>query len=164
MQQLFSVWGFDTAYDEAWCDQADRAELVCESGKERLDNLIRRGLPWIAHLNIDKQPVYGVVMRVSGNELDLIIDNKTWIISQEWLAKHWQGNYTLMLNLTPDRKMQIGEKSPAETIIWFDTMLSRALGVPGDKSGSWTPWLIERSKHSSSGRICLWMVSREKRR
>ncbi|WP_213239770.1 AAA family ATPase [Citrobacter braakii] len=146
MQQLFSVWGFDTAHDEAWCDQADRAELVCESGKERLDNLIRRGLPWIAHLNINKQPVYGVVMRVSGNELDLIIDNKTWIVSQEWLAKHWQGNYTLMLNLTPDRKMQIGEKSPAETIIWFDTMLSRALGVPGDKSGSWTPWLIEKVK------------------
>lgn len=51
-----------------------------------------------------------------------------------------------MLNLTPDRKMQIGEKSPAETIIWFDTMLSRALGVPGDKSGSWTPWLIEKVK------------------
>ena len=33
MQQLYRVWGFETAIDEAHCDSAERANLGCIQGR-----------------------------------------------------------------------------------------------------------------------------------
>lgn len=145
MQQLFSTWGYDVLPEEAWCDQAGRAELACESGKASLNDLAGRGLPWMAQLRINKG-LHAVVMRMSDTELDLLIAGKTWTVRRDWFTAHWDGNYVLMEKQTPDGKMTVSDKSSPESIVWLDALLSRALNVPVDKQGEWTPALTEKVK------------------
>jgi len=146
MQQLYAVWGYEVSPEEAWCEQADRAGLICESGDETLDNLVRNGLPWIARLNVDNHPLYTVIMRISDTELELILNKKTWTVSRKWFDAHSEGHYTLMWPPASDGKNRVTDKSAAESIIWLDAMLSRALGVPVNESGDWTAMLTEKVK------------------
>ncbi|HKN03048.1 MAG TPA: peptidoglycan-binding protein [Buttiauxella sp.] len=146
MQQLFAIWGYEVSAEDAWCEQADRAGLVCESGNETLENLARYSLPWIARLNVENHALYAVIMRISDNELDLIINKQTWTVSRKWFDAHSEGHYTLMWPSAPDGKNRVTNKSAAESIIWLDAMLSRALGVPTNESGDWTPMLTEKVK------------------
>lgn len=144
MRQLFATWGYEVSAEEGWCEQADRAELVCESGNETVSNLARNGLPWIARLNVEKHPLYAVVMRVSDNDLDLLINTKTWTVSRRWFDTHSEGHYTMMWPPAPDGKNRVTNKSSVESIIWLDAMLSRVLGVPANESGDWTATLTEK--------------------
>lgn len=146
MQQLFSTWGYDVLSEEAWCDQAERAELICESGKDSLNNLAGRGLPWIVQLKMNKSALHAVVMRVSDSELDLLIAGKTWTVQRGWFEARWDGNYVLMEKQAPDGKMTVSDKSSPESIVWLDAMLSRTLNLPVDKQGEWTPMLTEKVK------------------
>ena len=146
MQQLYAVWGYEVPPEEARCEQADRAGLMCESGDETLDNLVRYGLPWIARLNVDNHALYAVIMRVSDTELELIINKKTWTVSRKWFDAHSEGQYTLMWPPASDGKSRVTDKSSTESIIWLDAMLSRALGVPVNESGDWTAMLTEKVK------------------
>lgn len=146
MQQLFNTWGYDVQPDEAWCDQAERAELVCESGKDSLNTLAARGLPWIAQLNADKHVLHAVVMRISESELDLLIRGKTWTVQRTWFEPRWDGNFILMEKRTPDGEMTVSGNSSPESIVWLDAMLSRTLNIPAEKTGEWTPMLVEKVK------------------
>jgi len=146
MEQLYATWGYDVSAEEAWCEQADRADLVCESGNETVSHLASNGLPWIARLTVEKHPLYAVVMRVSDNDLDLLINKKTWTVTRRWFDTHSEGHYTMMWPPAPDGKNRVTNKSSAESIIWLDAMLSRALGLPVDESGDWTATLTEKVK------------------
>lgn len=147
MQQLFATWGYDVSAEEAWCEQADRADLICDSGNETgINKLANSSLPWIARLNVEKHTLYAVVMRISDNDLDLIVNKKTWTVSRHWFDSHSEGHYIMMWPPAPDGKNRVTNKSSAESIIWLDAMLSRALGVPANESGDWTPTLTEKVK------------------
>lgn len=144
--KLFNVWGYDVSVEEAWCDQASRAELECVSGKSSLKNLEQQDLPWIARLTTGTQSVYAVVISANENTLDLLIHQSTWTVKRSWFETMWTGEYTLLWKPAPDMTNLINSKSEQEMVVWLDTLLSRVLNVPLSTKGEWTPVLTEKVK------------------
>ncbi|MEW7312584.1 AAA family ATPase [Buttiauxella gaviniae] len=144
--KLFNVWGYDVSVEEAWCDQASRAELECVSGKSSLKNLEQQDLPWIARLTAGTQSVYAVVISANENTLDLLIHQSTWTVKRSWFETMWKGEYTLLWKPAPGMTNLINSKSEQETVMWLDTLLSRVLNVPLSTKGEWTPVVTEKVK------------------
>ena len=146
MQGLFSAWGYEVTRDEAWCDQAVRAGLICHSGENTLEQLSTQGLPWIARLEGDKRPLFAVVMNVSPDELDLLINQRIWTVKRHWFEQVWHGQNTILWKTAPDGATHIGRKSDVGHIIWLDAMLSKAMNIPATPVERWQPILTEKLK------------------
>lgn len=143
-QLLFEVWGYETDKKEAWCDQAWRGDLICESGVTTLDQLKNQGLPWIAQLQVADKKIPVVVIGFRGENVIALAGKRTWHLRLAWFSTVWNGNYTIMRKTTPEGKTSITKKSSVEDIIWLDAMLSRVLNVEADESGEWSALLVEK--------------------
>lgn len=146
MQGLISTWGYDVTVDQAWCDRIEVARLRCESGTSSLEKLSQQGLPWMALLNVEHQTLYGVVMRVGDNTLDLLVNQRLWTVQRSWFEHVWQGRYTVLLRSGPHGEQAVTPKSGPEQIVWLDSALSRALSVPTSQITRWKPALTEKVK------------------
>lgn len=143
MQGLLSAWGYEVTRDEAWCDTVESAGLLCHSGDSTLDALTRQQLPWMARINVNQQLLYPVVMRVTGDELDLLIDKGIWTVKRGWFTRVWHGHYTILWKTGPVGARRIGPKSTPSQVIWLDGVLSRALNIPASPDEKWQPVLTK---------------------
>lgn len=146
MQSLFSVWGYDVASNDAWCNQALRADLVCAKGAATLDELIKQGLPWIAELQTERGALHAVVIRAGKDSLDLLINQDLWTVKRSWFEAHWHQGYTLFWKAGPNGISTINSKSKPEDILWLDSMLSKILNLPSVETTEWKPMLVEKIK------------------
>lgn len=141
---LFQVWGYETDKKEAWCDQAWRGDLMCESGVMSLEQLQKQGLPWIAQLQMADKKIPVIVIGFRGEDAIALSGKNTWHLNLRWFSKVWNGNFTIMRKTTPEGKTTVTKKSSVEEIIWLDAMLSRVLNVEPDESGQWSGLLVEK--------------------
>jgi len=141
---LYQVWGYEVDIKEAWCDQAWRANLTCQSGTESLEALEAQGLPWIAPLEMAGKTVPVVVIGEHDDELIALTTQRTWRIKKSWFSSVWRGRYTLLWKPSPDGKSVVNKKSSLEEIVWLDTMLSRVLNLEAEETGEWSPLLQEK--------------------
>lgn len=141
---LYSVWGYEVAQGEAWCDQAFRAGMACVSGTDTLASLMGQGLPWVATLETNNAHIPVVIIGGGDDSLVALSGEKTWILDKAWFSSVWKGSYTLMWKLSPDGNGSISKKSSADDIVWLDMMLSRVLNVDAEETGEWSPLLIEK--------------------
>ncbi|GBU13034.1 general secretion pathway protein GspA [Enterobacterales bacterium] len=146
MQSLFNVWGYDVPANDAWCNQALRADLVCSKGSAKLDELIQQGLPWIAELQTDRGALHAVVIRAENDSLDLLINQDLWTVKRAWFEAHWHQNYTLFWKGGPNGISTINSKSKPEDILWLDSILSKILNLTPSQTAEWKPILVEKVK------------------
>lgn len=127
MTQYFAIWGYKISSSQATCDNAVRANLRCEPVKANLDTLTETGLPWMATLRIGPRVGYASVVRVGKNDVDILTGAKTWTVTREWLAEHWQGE-SLQFRLTPPSAgKRVGSGSSSEDKVWLNQMLDKAM-------------------------------------
>jgi general secretion pathway protein A len=137
MRQLFQVWGYDVSLDDAFCDQAARAQLTCKKGTAILDTLIEQGMPWLSPISVDGQTVYVTVVKVTDETLDILIKGSTWTVQRNWFDSMWAGEYIQLLPQTPSGKSVINNTSPETDTAWLDMTLSKILNLPFSKTGRW---------------------------
>lgn len=131
MQQLYRVWGFETAIDEAHCDSAERANLGCIQGQASLDEIIKLNYPVVARLTEQNGPdLYAVVLHVADGQADLLLGSETWQVSQEWLSKAWAQDYTVLWQLPESSNKIISKRSGLADVLWLETVVSQALHQP----------------------------------
>lgn len=146
MRQLFQVWGYDVPTNDAFCDQAVRAQLTCKKGKATLETLVQDGIPWLSPITADKQTVYVTVVKVTDEELDILIKDETWTVQRSWFNEVWGGEYIQLLPQTPSGKNTINNTSPETDTAWLDMTLSKILNLPFSKTGQWDKDLIRKVK------------------
>ena len=131
MQQLYRVWGFETAIDEAHCDSAERANLGCIQGQASLDEIIKLNYPVVARLTEKNGPeLYAVVLHVADGQADLLLGSEKWQVSQEWLSKAWGQDYTVLWQLPESSNKIISKRSGPADVLWLETVVSQALHQP----------------------------------
>ena len=131
MQQLYRVWGFETAIDEAHCDSAERANLGCIQGQASLDEIIKLNYPVVARLTEPNGPeLYAVVLHVADGQADLLLGSEKWQVSQEWLSKAWGQDYTVLWQLPESSNKIISKRSGLADVLWLETVVSQALHQP----------------------------------
>jgi len=131
MQQLYRVWGFETAIDEAHCDSAERANLGCIQGQASLDEIIKLNYPVVARLTEPNGPeLYAVVLHVADGQADLLLGSEKWQVSQEWLSKAWGQDYTVLWQLPESSNKIISKRSGPADVLWLETVVSQALHQP----------------------------------
>lgn len=131
MQQLYRVWGFETAIDEAHCDSAERANLGCIQGQASLDEIIKLNYPVVARLTEENGPdLYAVVLHVADGQADLLLGSEKWQVSQEWLSKAWGQDYTVLWQLPESSNKIISKRSGPADALWLETVVSQALHQP----------------------------------
>ena len=131
MQQLYRVWGFETAIDEAHCDSAERANLGCIQGQASLDEIIKLNYPVVARLTEQNGPeLYAVVLHVADGQADLLLGSEKWQVSQEWLSKAWGQDYTVLWQLPESSNKIISKRSGPADVLWLETVVSQALHQP----------------------------------
>lgn len=146
LSQLFATWGYDVPVEEAWCDRARRAELLCKSGKSSLNALSSQGIPWVASLKIGQKTVPAVVVRVSPDSLDVLMARQTWTLTRSWFETVWHGDYLLLWKPSPMGETSITRDNDEEDILWLDTTLNNALNLTSAPTGEWSPVLVEKIK------------------
>ncbi|MBU9833462.1 MULTISPECIES: ExeA family protein [Rahnella] len=146
MRQLFKVWGYDVPTDDAFCDQAVRAQLTCKKGKATLEALVQEGIPWVSPITTDKQSVYVTVVKVTDETLDILIKDETWTVQRSWFNEVWGGEYIQLFPQTPSGKNTINNTSSEADTAWLDMTLSKILNQPFSKTGRWDKDLIEKIK------------------
>ena len=131
MQQLYRVWGFETAIDEAHCDSAERANLGCIQGQASLGEIIKLNYPVVARLTEENGPdLYAVVLHVADGQADLLLGSEKWQVSQEWLSKAWGQDYTVLWQLPESSNKIISKRSGPADVLWLETVVSQALHQP----------------------------------
>lgn len=131
MQQLYRVWGFETAIDEARCDSAIRANLGCVQTQGSLANVVKLNYPAMIHLaEEDGRELYAVLLHVEDNQADILLGSQHWKVSTEWLNKVWDQDYTVLWRMPDSGKTLISKRSGADDIQWLETKVSQALHQP----------------------------------
>ena len=146
IKQLFHIWGYDVPLADAFCDQADRAQLVCKEGKGTLDELVAGGQPWLASMNIGNKKIYAGVVRITDRHIDLLIKDKTWTVERNWFNAVWSGDFIQFQLTTPDGKKTINQNSSLEDTVWLDAVLSNILHLPPGLNGEWDTELKDKIK------------------
>ncbi|WP_243839447.1 ExeA family protein [Rahnella sp. BIGb0236] len=146
MRQLFQVWGYDVSPDDAFCDQAARAQLTCKKGTAILDTLTEEGIPWLSPITVDGQTVYATVVKVTDESLDILIKGDTWTVQRSWFDSVWAGEYIQLIPQTPSGKSVINNTSSEADTAWLDMTLSKILNLPFSKTGRWDNDLIGKIK------------------
>ena len=141
---LFSTWGFDVPPEDAWCDQAQRARLLCKSGSAALKALVAQGLPWIASLHVGEVSIPVVVVRHNEDSLDVLIGQQTWTLQREWFESVWKGDYLLLWKPSPAGRKNIARDSSEQDIVWLEQTLNRAMNLTSIPTGEWSPLLVEK--------------------
>ena len=131
MQQLYRVWGFETAIDEATCDSAIRANLGCIQAQGSLADVTKLNYPAVVHLAEENdREMYAVLLHVADNQADLLLGSQHWNVSTEWLNKVWDQDYTVLWRMPESGTTLISKRSGADDIQWLETKVSQALRQP----------------------------------
>lgn len=131
IQQLYRVWGFETAIDEAHCASAERANLGCIQGQASLDEIIKLNYPVVARLTEQNgSDLYAVVLHIENGQADLLLGSEKWQVSQEWLTKAWGQDYTVLWQLPESSNKIISKRSGPADVLWLETVVSQALHQP----------------------------------
>lgn len=146
MHQLYVMWGYDASADEALCQNAAQANLMCRQGSAALPALEKEGYPWVSELKTANHLNYAVVARVGKDSLDLLMNNRTWQVSRSWFTQHATGNYTLLHRLTPQGKDEIDTSSSRQDLEWLDQELAQSLNKPVTHASNWSAELSKRTR------------------
>ncbi|AWH88376.1 ExeA family protein [Limnobaculum parvum] len=146
MRQMYKIWGYDVSNDDAFCEEAGRANLQCKKGQATLEEMEKIGYPWVAEVKVDDNIGYVNVVRVGKTDIDLLVNNRTWQASRSWFEQKSTGQYIMFYRLTPLGRDKIDAVSSSSEIAWLDKMLSRTLLKPKSKKNTWSPDLMESVK------------------
>lgn len=128
LQQLFRVWGYDISLEEASCDQAERATLLCQQGSASLAELIKLDHPAQVRL-VDEQgqSFYATLLGVDEQQADLLLGGESWTVDLSWLEKAWGSDYTLLWKLPEGGSRLISARSSGQDVQWLETALAQVL-------------------------------------
>lgn len=131
MQQLYRVWGVETAIDQAHCDSAQRVKLRCLQSQASFDELLQLNYPAVIRLTEeDGKELYAVLLHIADGQADILLGSERWQVSVDWLKKMWGRDYTLLWHLPDSGNTLISKRSGMGDIQWLETVVSQALHQP----------------------------------
>ena len=96
MQTLFGLWGYQVEVTDANCRQALRADLYCYQGTGDLGQLAVINRPAMLTLRANYQTYFVILYRINESSSQLLLADKRIEVPNEWLKKHWNGEYQLL--------------------------------------------------------------------
>ncbi|MBD1572723.1 AAA family ATPase [Vibrio sp. S17_S38] len=127
MQTLFGLWGYQVEAKEANCRQAPRADLYCYQGTGNLNQLAVINRPTMLTLQANYQTYFAILYRVNESSSQLLLADKRIEVPNEWLKKHWNGEYQLLWHSKmADQVLKINDTG--EYVSQLNKELSQALG------------------------------------
>ncbi|PJG58079.1 AAA family ATPase [Aeromonas cavernicola] len=134
MQNLYKVWGYDTTFEEATCDNAPRAGLRCQEGEATLTDIENWQYPVQVSLTDETGGLYYATLVTLGPaKASLLIGEQSWQVERQWLSDHWGGSYTLLWRMPKGNLSLISSNASLAQLQWLDNALSRALQQPDRK-------------------------------
>lgn len=131
MQQLYRVWGYETAIDEAHCETAQRVKLGCIQSQGTVDDIIKQNIPAVISLiSDDGLSHYAVLLHVENEQAELLLGGERWQVSLAWLDQNWGKNYTLLWRLPDSGNTKIAKRSGAGDVQWLEKRVSQVLNQP----------------------------------
>lgn len=147
MMQLYRVWGYEAALDQANCDAATRVGLLCLSGSGKLSSVAGLDHPAVIKLfDENAQEFYATLIRLDEKQADLLIDGESWSVARSWLEQSWGDEYQLLWRPPKSGSRMINAKSSGADLQWLENALSQAAKERPRKVSKFDAQLAEKLK------------------
>lgn len=129
LSTLYAVWGYQTDFETVNCQLGEPALLMCFTGNYSLREMLQINYPAVVKLVNKGEFVYVVLYKVD-DKYQLLIEDQVIEVSEDWLAKYWQGELTLLWQapFEIEGTMQFGQKG--DKVAWLSRQISKVQGLP----------------------------------
>ncbi|WP_318445545.1 ExeA family protein [Photobacterium leiognathi] len=145
MQNLYRLWGFDTALNQATCATSSRISLACFDGKTTLAKLGLINRPVVVTLEDGaKKPFYAVVYAITDDRIELLLGKERISVSPKWFEARWNGQFSLLWRppLGDKTSIRFGQNSPR--VAWLDQQLNDFLGENSPRKGYFDQSVLDK--------------------
>ncbi|MGL5429694.1 MAG: AAA family ATPase [Vibrio sp.] len=125
---LYAIWGYQASVMERFCQtQADTA-LWCEEQSGDWLTLQTYDLPAVLTLVLDEVPVYAVLYRLAGEQVELLVNGERYRVARQWLEPLWNGQFALLWQGGFSRTLKQGMQGGDVALL--ESKLAQVLGEP----------------------------------
>ncbi|WP_318470001.1 ExeA family protein [Photobacterium leiognathi] len=145
MQNLYRLWGFDTALNQATCATSSRISLACFDGKTTLAKLGLINRPVVVALEDGaKKPFYAVVYAITDDRIELLLGKDRISVSPKWFEARWNGQFSLLWRppLGDKTSIRFGQNGPR--VAWLDQQLNDFLGENSPRKGYFDQSVLDK--------------------
>ncbi|WP_305814359.1 ExeA family protein [Photobacterium leiognathi] len=145
MQNLYRLWGFDTALNQATCATSSRISLACFNGKTTLAKLGLINRPVVVTLEDGaKKPFYAVVYAITDDRIELLLGKDRISVSPKWFEARWNGQFSLLWRppLGDKTSIRFGQNGPR--VAWLDQQLNDFLGENSPRKGYFDQSVLDK--------------------
>ncbi|WP_318413256.1 ExeA family protein [Photobacterium leiognathi] len=145
MQNLYRLWGFDTALNQATCATSSRISLACFDGKTTLAKLGLINRPVVVTLEDGaKKPFYAVVYAITDDRIELLLGKDRISVSPKWFEARWSGQFSLLWRppLGDKTSIRFGQNGPR--VAWLDQQLNDFLGEHSPRKGYFDQSVLDK--------------------
>ncbi|WP_318507447.1 ExeA family protein [Photobacterium leiognathi] len=145
MQNLYRLWGFDTALNQATCATSSRISLACFDGKTTLAKLGLINRPVVVTLEDGaKKPFYAVVYAITDDRIELLLGKDRISVSPKWFEARWNGQFSLLWRppLGDKTSIRFGQNGPR--VAWLDQQLNDFLGENSPRKGYFDQSVLDK--------------------
>ncbi|WP_318433628.1 ExeA family protein [Photobacterium leiognathi] len=145
MQNLYRLWGFDTALNQATCATSSRISLACFDGKTTLAKLGLINRPVVVTLEDGaKKPFYAVVYAITDDRIELLLGKERISVSPKWFEARWNGQFSLLWRppLGDKTSIRFGQNGPR--VAWLDQQLNDFLGENSPRKGYFDQSVLDK--------------------
>lgn len=145
MQNLYRLWGFDTALNQASCATSTRIHLACFKGKSTLSQLGLINRPVVVTLADGAQkPFYAVIYAITQDRIELLLGNERISVSPQWLEARWNGQFSLLWRPPLGDKTSIRFGQRGARVAWLDQQLNDFLGEEAPRKGYFDQAMLDK--------------------
>jgi general secretion pathway protein A len=130
---------------EDLCGYAASQGLSCREGSGTWNNLRFYRRPTLIRLRHAGQEGYALVVGLSAERVALGKENGTTWVAKSQVEPRWFGEFLFLWQLPPGGTGLIGPRSPAQSVRWLRSALTRVAGKPLETAVE-TPWDLELKK------------------
>ena len=130
--ELFALWGVESTADadSDYCEYAKQYSLECLHGSGNWTTLRQLDRPVILKLATkDGRRIPVVLLHLDSKFAELIIGEELYRLEVGQVDRFWYGDYSLLYQTPPGRKLFLREGNQAEDVKWLRHKLELALDV-----------------------------------
>ncbi|NOH99116.1 ExeA family protein [Vibrio sp. 99-70-13A1] len=126
IQSLYRLWGYKSSVRDGLCLSEPQSEFTCHQQKATLSELINANVPVVLNLELNQNPLFGVLYSASSDSVELLIRDQLVQLPIDVLNELWRGDYVAIWKQPLRQTLKYGYQGEAVTML--DLLLSEALG------------------------------------
>lgn len=127
-ETLYAVWGYQASVMERFCQTQAGTALWCEEQSGDWSTLQTYDLPAVLTLVLDEVPVYAVLYRLTGEQVELLVNGERYRVARQWLEPLWNGQFALLWQGGFSRTLKQGMRGGDVALL--ESKLAQVLGAP----------------------------------